>query len=279
MGLRVDGKLGPETIESLNRSASHRVRQIELNLERWRWLPADLGERRIEVNLPAFMLDTVEDGRVTATMKVVVGKAGAATPAFGDQMTYVVINPYWNVPASIVASEIAPKALEDPGYLVAHDFEVVSGWGDAEHVVSPYVRDWHAALDGRWEYRVRQRPGPGNSLGRIKFMFPNEHNIYLHDTPARHLFNEAKRSYSHGCIRVERPLDLAAFVFRSDARWTRERVQRTIASGHQVQVNLRDDIPVYLLYWTAWVDDAGTVHFRDDVYGHDRALDAALDRL
>lgn len=273
-GITEDGKLGPETSAALNVSAAERVRQIELNLERWRWLPGELGPRRVEVNLPGYFLRLVDGDRTVGTMKVVVGTAGAATPVFGDEMSYVGINPYWNVPESIVAAEIAPQAAADPSWLARNGYEVVDRGGEGR--IDPYAVDWAAARGGGFPHLVRQPPGPGNALGDIKFMFPNDHNIYLHDTPATHLFDEVERTLSHGCIRVESPLDLAEFVFRGDPRWRRERVERAIASGERIDVPLQRKLPVYLLYWTAWVDDDGTTHFRKDIYGHDRALAEAL---
>jgi murein L,D-transpeptidase YcbB/YkuD len=273
-GITEDGKLGPETSAALNVSAAQRVRQIELNLERWRWLPGGLGSRRLEVNLPGYFLRLVDGDRTVGTMKVVVGTAGAATPVFGDEMSYVAINPYWNVPESIVAEEIAPQAAADPSWLARNGYEVVDRGGEGQ--IDPYAVDWAAAQGGGFPHLVRQPPGPGNALGDIKFMFPNDHNIYLHDTPATHLFDEVERTLSHGCIRVEKPVDLAEFVFRGDPRWRRERVERAIASGERIDVPLQRKLPVYLLYWTAWVDDEGTTHFRKDIYGHDRALAEAL---
>ncbi len=278
LGLTVDGKVGPETVDAMNVPALARVRQIELNMERWRWLPADLEPRRLEVNIPAFTLHVVDGGRTVSTMKVVVGKAGAATPAFSDSMTYVVLNPYWNVPESITRSEIARQAARDPSYLATHSYEVVSGSGpDDVRRIAPRSIDWASvAAGGSFPYRVRQLPGPDNALGQIKFMLPNDYNIYLHDTPSQHLFDQAQRDFSHGCVRVERPLDLAQWVFQDDPEWSRERLAAEIASGRRETIALPRPLPVYLLYWTAWVDDDGVTHFRDDVYGQDRALAEAL---
>ncbi len=278
LGLTIDGIVGPETVDAMNVTALARVRQIELNMERWRWLPADLGPRRLEVNIPAFMLRVVDGGRTVSTMKVVVGKTGAATPAFSDSMTYVVLNPYWNVPESITRHEIAPEAARDPSYLAAHGYEVVVGGGDGDvRRIGPRSIDWASvAAGGSFPYRVRQRPGPDNALGRIKFMLPNDYNIYLHDTPSEHLFKNAQRDFSHGCVRVEHPLELAQWVFQDDPRWTRQRLASAVASGRRESIALPQPIPVYLLYWTAWVDGDGTTHFRDDVYGQDQALAQAL---
>ena len=278
LGLTVDGKVGPETVDALNVPARERVRQIELNMERWRWLPAHLGTRRVEVNIPAFSLRLVDGGRTVATMKVVVGKQGAETPAFRKSMTYVVVNPYWNVPESIARREIAPEAARDPSYLAARRYQVVSGWGDGDvRPVEARSVDWASVADGgSFPFRLRQLPGPGNALGRIKFMLPNPYDVYLHDTPATHLFTRARRTFSHGCVRVAHPLELAQWAFRGDPRWNRARLASAVASGRRESIALPRPIPVYLLYWTAWADSDGSVHFRDDVYGRDRALSEAL---
>ncbi len=279
LGLEVDGNVGSRTLEAMNVPALERIRQIELNMERWRSLPVELAPRRLEVNIPAFMLRVVDDGHTVATMKVVVGTTHAATPAFNEDMTYVVLNPYWNVPRSIMRHEIAPAAARDPGYLPSHRYEVVDGWGGkGARRVDPASIDWASvAAGGSFRYRVRQLPGPGNALGRIKFMLPNSYNVYLHDTPSESLFDRAQRSFSHGCVRVQHPLDLARWVFRDDPAWPPDRLASAVASGRRKWIVLPQPIPVYLLYRTAWVDGDGTTHFRNDLYGRDRKLARALD--
>jgi murein L,D-transpeptidase YcbB/YkuD len=193
-------------------------------------------------------------------------------------MTYVVVNPYWNVPESIARREIAPEAARDPSYLAARRYQVVSGWGDGDvRPVEARSVDWASVADGgSFPFRLRQLPGPGNALGRIKFMLPNPYDVYLHDTPATHLFTRARRTFSHGCVRVAHPLELAQWAFRGDPRWNRARLASAVASGRRESIALPRPIPVYLLYWTAWADSDGSVHFRDDVYGRDRALSEAL---
>jgi murein L,D-transpeptidase YcbB/YkuD len=230
----------------------------------------------VEVNLPGYFLSLMEGDRAATRMRVVVGKAGAATPAFSDTMAYVVINPYWNVPESIVAEEIAPQVREDPSYLASNDYEVVEGSGEDAQPVSPGSVNWSAAGSGDFPYLVRQRPGGQNALGKIKFMFPNDHNIYLHDTPAKHLFAEVERTFSHGCIRVERPLDLAAQLLRDHPEWTRERLEEAVSSGARRGVRLPRPVPIHILYWTAWVDADGELQFRHDLYARDQALERAL---
>jgi len=251
-GLEVDGAVGPRTLAALNTPASHRVRQLELNLERWRWVPAELPERRVEVHLPDFRLHLIDDGRTTATLKVVVGKPRSATPVFRDVFTHAVLNPYWNVPPGITAREILPKARRDPSYLSRNGYQVLDGG------------------------RIRQRPGPGNALGRVKLVLGSQSLIYLHDTPEKHLFGRAERAFSHGCIRVERPLDLAEWLLRGDPDWTPDRLRAEVARGRHAWLPLPEEVPVYVLYFTAWTGEDGRVHFRRDVYGYDRALHRAL---
>jgi murein L,D-transpeptidase YcbB/YkuD len=253
-GLKVTGTVGKETLEELNVPAQERVRQLQANMERWRWLPATLGDRYILVNVPEFRLDVVEAGKPVYSMRVVVGKDQSRTPAFSDKMTFIELNPTWTLPDSITQKEILPKLASDPGYLARHDMEVVS--------TSPY--------------RLRQRAGKDNPLGQIKFMFPNEFDIYLHDTPADHLFDRAERDFSHGCIRLEKPIELAALLLKGDPKWTQESIQAAINSGEHETITLPHPLPVHILYWTAWVEPDGTVAFRKDIYGHDDTLEQAL---
>lgn len=266
-GLTPDGIVDAATLVALNAPVSERIRQIELNLERWRWLPEQLGRRHIVVNTPTFDLEGFEDGERTIRMRVVAGKPETPTPVFTDAMTTVVFSPYWNVPPNILKTETIPAVLKDPGYLAANDLEVVRG----SAVVDPSSVDWTAG-----GYKVRQRPGPRNSLGLVKFMFPNEFDVYLHDTPADELFRRSVRSFSHGCVRVERPQELAEWVFKGDARWTAETIAAAMRSGQEKHVALKEKIPVYILYMTAWVEDDGTIRFPRDMYRHDQEHVALL---
>ena len=274
-GLAQDGIVGESVIQAMNVPATERVRQLELNLERWRWIPANLGGRYIYVNIPAFELHAFEGGSEQLSMRVVVGEEynDRATPVFSDTMEYVVFNPYWNIPQSIASEEILPKARENPSYLAANNYEIVTGWGEGAEVVSASAENMDLVESG--SYRLRQEPGPENSLGQIKFMFPNQFDIYLHDTPAEHLFDRADRAFSHGCIRVERPADLGAFVF-TGSDWTAQRIRDRIQSQERSVENLESPVPVYILYWTAFVDSEGRVNFRNDLYGNDQELAAAL---
>ncbi|HVS00054.1 MAG TPA: L,D-transpeptidase family protein [Thermoanaerobaculia bacterium] len=253
-GLEVTGKVDETTLEALNVPARARLRQIEANMERWRWMPSALGERYIWVNVPEFRMELMEGGRQALAMRVVVGKEQSKTPVFSDRMEYLELNPEWNLPDSIVENEILPAMEKNPGYLASHNMEVVPG---------P-------------KFRLKQRPGPDNPLGKVKFMFPNQFDIYLHDTPADHLFDQSERDFSHGCIRLERPVELAEYLLKDDPKWTPEAIRAKLASGEQTSVPLPRPLPVHILYWTAWAEPDGTVQFRKDIYGHDERLIEAL---
>ena len=255
-GFDPTGSVDADTLAELNVPVETRVRQIAVNLERWRWLPNTFGDRYIRVNIPEFAMQVVDHGQTALEMRVVVGKAQQnRTPAFSDKMTYMELNPVWNIPPSIASEEILPKLASDPGYLESHNMEMVQE-GSAT--------------------RIRQRAGADNPLGQVKFMFPNDFDIYLHDTPADHLFKQEERDFSHGCIRLERPLDLARYLLQGDPDWTPEKLQEAIVSGETRSVTLQKPLPVHILYFTAWVDEDGTVQLRRDVYGHDAKLAAAL---
>ena len=273
-GLEVTGKVDADTLTELNVPIADRIRQLQVNLERWRWLPASFGERYILVNVPEFRLDVVDGGKTPLSMRVIVGKSQSRTPAFSDRMTYVELNPDWNLPPEIVTAEVAPKVAANPGYLSSHDMEIVKGWGDKEEVVDPSSVDLsQLAANG---YRLRQRAGADNPLGKIKFMFPNEFDVYLHDTPADHLFDRAERDFSHGCVRLEKPVELADYLLEDDPKWTPESIQAAIDSGEHKTISLPRPLPVHILYWTAWAEADGTVQFRKDIYGHDDELEKAL---
>ncbi len=275
-GLEVDGVVGRETLKALNVSVEERVRQLKANLDRWRWLPQDLGWRYILVNIANFELDIVENGQIVMTMRVVVGRKYRHTPVFSGTMTYMELNPYWHIPPNIAKRDILPHAKGDRQYLVRKKIRIFQNWDDNAPEIRPESVDWSKITPGSLLLKFRQEPGPDNALGQVKFMFPNKFNVYLHDTPAKELFEKTKRTFSSGCIRIERPIDLAAYVLQSDPEWTRERIRETIDSGETQIVRLPESIPVHLLYWTAWVDSDGTVHFRDDIYGRDKRLDKAL---
>jgi murein L,D-transpeptidase YcbB/YkuD len=264
-GLDADGVLNRTTLAALNIPMSQRVRQIQWALERWRWAPSEFARPPIIVNVPEFRLRAGE-----LTMRVVVGQSyGHRTPIFAGDLQYVVFRPYWYVTPNIQRSELVPKVERDLDYLARNAYEVV----DANN--QPVAPDVAKLRSG--EYRVRQKPGPSNALGLVKFMFPNQNNVYLHSTPAQTLFAKSRRDFSHGCIRVEDPAALAEWVLREQPEWTREKIDATMhGNTDNVQVNLHESIPVMILYTTAHVADDGTVHFFDDIYGHDATLENAL---
>jgi murein L,D-transpeptidase YcbB/YkuD len=272
-GLSVDGVIGPATHAALEAPVEARIRQMEINMERRRWMPADLGERYIFVNIADAFLKVVEDRgdreKTILGARLVVGKPYTRTPVFSHAMSYVEINPSWGVPASIANKEFLPKLKQNPGVLLAQNIRIFSDQTE----VDPWSVDW-ASLS-RVPYQLRQDPGPTNALGRIKFMFPNKHNIYIHDTPSKSLFETSSRFFSHGCMRVQDPERLAEVLLGGQG-WSIDRVRAQIATGQKKVVNLDKKIPVHITYLTAWVNKDGTVHFRNDVYARDPQLAAAL---
>jgi L,D-transpeptidase YcbB len=277
-GLDDDGRLGPTTLKQLNVPLATRVRQLQLALERWRSLPAEFSAPPIVVNIPDFLLRAVTNGHIDMEMPVVVGKAmRTETPVFSDEMTYVVFRPYWNVPPSILRGEIVPAIGRDRNYIAKKNFEVTTPDGKVV-TDGPISDDVYARLKAG-QLSVRQKPGPTNALGLVKLMFPNEHNVYLHSTPAQELFSKSRRDFSHGCIRVEKPAELAAWVLRDNPNpeWTLERVKAAMETGpDNVTVKLDRPLPVFIVYATAVAYENGEVHFSDDIYGHDADLEQAL---
>ena len=265
-----DGVVDAETVRALNVPVDARIRAIELNLERWRWLPDPMPARYVIVNVPDFRLEAIEDGKSVMSMRVVVGGADNKTPIFADQMTHVVFSPYWNVPPRIAQEETIPRAASDPGFLARNNMEVVGASGE---VVDAESVDWSNASG----YRIRQRPGGGNALGGVKFIFPNNFDVYLHDTNATKLFDRIERGLSHGCVRVEEPHKLAQYVLRDQPEWTPEAIDAAMKERQEKHVKLSSPIPVFILYKTAWVHDGG-VRFLKDLYGHDAAQAAILFR-
>lgn len=268
-GLKPDGALGAETVRIMNIPVEERVRQIILNMERWRWIPKSFEPDYLLVNIPEYKLHVIEKGKEKLTMNVIVGKTLNSTPIFSDKLETVVLSPYWNVPVSIIQKELAPKLAGNPSYLDHLDMEVVNAKGEQ---VSPSSINWGSVDESNWKYILRRRPGPKNDLGDVKFIFPNTNDIYLHDTPHDELFSQAKRGFSHGCVRVEKPIDLAEYLLRNSGGWSRSQILSTIAERKEKHVKLKEVLPVYLVYFTAWADDNGQVHFRDDIYGHDKTL-------
>lgn len=270
-GLEVDGVLGKATLAELNVPIETRIAQIELNMERRRWMPDDLGERYVFVNLADQNLKLVENDKTIHTTRVVVGKPYHATPVFSDAITYAEVNPFWTVPVSIATSEYLPMLQKDPGALAGKGIRVFSGTRE----IDPWSVAWGSYGRGNFPFTLRQDPGDGNALGRVKYMFPNKFNIYIHDTPSKALFSRAQRSFSHGCIRAENPFDLGAVLLARDG-WDRERLLAVRDSGERRVIKLKEPVPVHLTYLTAWVNKDGSVHFRKDIYDRDTVLARAI---
>ena len=278
-GLDVDGVVGPATLAVLNTSLEEKVERIRLNLERWRWLPEDLGFRNVQVNIADFHLKVVEQEQTILEMRIIVGKDYRQTPVFSDKISYMVLNPSWYVPQSIAVKDKLPLIQKNPGYLVQQKMRVFSSWKADAKEINPYDIDWRNVTNSNFYYKLRQDPGPNNALGRIKFMFPNRFNVYLHDTPSRELFNKTTRTFSSGCIRIQNPEELALYLLEDDPRWDREKFRKALDTMKEQSIILSSPVPVHLLYWTVFVDDDGVVQFRNDIYGRDAQLAKALEKM
>ncbi len=275
-GLEPDGKVGPKTLAALNLPVEARIEQLMLNLERRRWLPDRRDQRYILVNLADFHLEMFDQNQKVFETPVVIGAPYSRTPVFTADMTYLVMNPYWNVPPRIAADELLPKTKANPSYLQTHGFDLLSDWGQDPTMLDPAAIDWSRVTSKSFRYKLRQRPGPANALGRLKFMMQNPFDVYLHDTPAREQFALTERSFSHGCIRVAEPEALADMLLRTEPGWSRARIAATVASGASTTVTLSAPVPVQINYQTAWVGADRQVQFRNDIYGRDDLLADAL---
>ena len=273
-----DGRIGAQTLADLNVPLRQRVRQMQLTLERWRWMPDAYQKAPIVVNIPEFRLRAYDEKfKIALTMNVVVGKAyDHSTPVFEEKMAYVVFRPYWNVPYSIAKAEYLSRIARDPDYLSKKGFEVVNS--RQEVVTSGTVTSDVFEQLRAGKLFIRQAPGPKNSLGLVKFIFPNDYSVYMHDTPAQEFFSKSRRDFSHGCIRLGKPADLAVWVLRDNPGWNMDRVRAAMNGGATQQVNLAHRIPVLIVYGTVIVTEDGTVHFYDDIYGHDASLEEVLDK-
>jgi murein L,D-transpeptidase YcbB/YkuD len=272
-----DGVFGPQTLAELNVSVEERIRQIEINMERSRWLSGDPGDHYLMVNIADFTLTVVEKGEAVLSMAVVVGTPFRRTPVFSTRLSYLIFSPSWNVPVSILRKDKLPLIKSDIKYLAAHHYQIVA-WKDfPNRLLDPESLDWEGITADNFPGLLRQEPGPWNALGRVKFMLPDSFNIYLHDSPDRHLFERKTRIFSSGCIRIERPFDLAAYLLRNREDWDEKRIRQAMASGKPQRVDLREHLPVHILYRTAWVDGQGRLQFRRDVYGRDKDLYVALE--
>lgn len=275
-GLQPDGVISAKTFRQLNTPLSFRVKQIQWALERWRWAPMEFDAPPIIVNIPEFVLRAWDEkGQTQLAMRVVVGKAYShQTPVFASAMQYVVLRPYWSVPPSIQAKELIPKIAASPGYLARNGYELVTPDGEAVNTdrVDP---DTLAKLRS-FALQVRQKPGANNALGLIKFIFPNQNNVYFHSTPSQEFFSKTRRDFSHGCIRLEDPVALAQWVLRDQPQWTADEIRKHMKDGDPTQINLAKPIPIMIIYSTAGVSENGEVRFFEDIYGHDETLENAL---
>jgi murein L,D-transpeptidase YcbB/YkuD len=270
-GLETDGRVGPETRRSLNVTVSDRIRQIRINMERWRWMPRDLGKRYLIVNMTGFQLQIMEAGSEVLSMPVIIGKSYRSTPSFSGLVSYMEYNPYWTIPLNLVFEDIIPRQISDSSYLADRAIKVYRGWADPREI-DPQTADWHNMDRESFPYWLRQEPGPSNALGRIKFIFSNPYEIYLHGTPDTHLFDRVVRTFSSGCIRVKDPVRLAAFLLNDGSQQKEEEVLENIHLGTNQGVTLPLAVPIYLVYWTAWVDQEDRINFRKDIYGRNTAL-------
>lgn len=272
--LGADGAAGPKTLENMNIPPKDRLAQIQMALEIWRWLPADLGNRYILVNIPAYMMYLYENkDNIALEKKVCVGKVEHKTPIFSDKMEYLELNPYWTVPQNIAKKEVLPAIKrEGSNYLRRNNMKALAG---GEPINANTVKWWQLS-SSYLPYTFRQEPGQKNALGDVKFLFPNQYNVYLHDTPSKHLFGESTRAYSHGCIRLHKPLELAEYLLRPYGEWDIGRINAVVESRKNTRINLPEPLPVYILYFTAWANDKGEVYFYPDVYGRDKELKRSM---
>lgn len=274
-GLEVDGILGPRTIAALNITAEQKLARIDANLERWRWAPESFGDTHIRVNLPSFEVQGFEDGRRTISMATIVGMESRETPVFSDSVEYIIANPRWYVPESILRRDKLDDIQADPSYIEQRNFYVLDR--STGEQVDPYALDWNdpATPDN---YRLVQDSGEDNALGRVKIMFPNEHSIYLHDTPSDHLFEHDHRAFSSGCIRLERPLEMARWVVRASGTVEQvDELENAFATDEWTRIDMAEPIPVHIVYFTVSTDEDGRVVFHDDIYDRDRAVIARLE--
>lgn len=274
--LEPDGVVGPATLRELNRGPSERIDQLRVNLERWRWLPDDLGKQHLRVNIADYQLEVHLGTDVAVVHDVVVGRNQRQTPIFSSKMSYLVFNPWWETPAKLARLDLLPKFQARPELVAELGYQVLSLDGK---VLDASAIDWRRYSAQHFPFRLRQAPGKNNALGAVKFMFPNMHAVYLHDTPAKELFAKTRRDFSSGCIRVQNPIDLAEWLLQSRGDWPRSRIEAVLAMGRETTVTLAEKIPVHLLYWTVVADDdRDDVRFIEDIYSRDARVLAALNQ-
>jgi murein L,D-transpeptidase YcbB/YkuD len=267
VGLPSTGKLDFKTIAEMNKTVDFRIKQILVNLERLRWIPDTIENDYLLVNIPEYKLHIIKNNKLLWETNVIVGKEAKRTSVFRGNIARIILNPYWNIPNSIINEEILPKLKKNSTYLDHNNMEVVAG----EKVIDASKIDWNKYTKNI-PYQIRQKPGPDNALGKMKFLFPNNFNIYLHDTPAKELFNQRHRDFSHGCIRVENPKKLALYLLQNNTVWNEEKVNRTLETNTETDITIKPKMPVYIVYFTAWVDSKNNLNFRNDIYNLDEQL-------
>lgn len=268
-GLEADGIVGPATLAALNRAPEAEINTIRVNLERWRWLPDMLGTRHIRVNIADYNLTAWDDGAPVRSYPIIVGLTYRQTPVFSDTVEYIVFNPWWETPMSLARKDKLPMFREDPGVIEKMGYRVIGADGKA---VDPDTIDWNNITPETFPYRIRQEPGPQNALGKVKLMFPNIHNVYIHDTPNPELFDKNRRTFSSGCIRTKNVLHLAAWLLEQNEGWDMAKISNVLESKKETRVDLKSTVPVYILYMTAVVKNYGAVRFVDDIYNRDKAV-------
>ncbi|TRX60516.1 L,D-transpeptidase family protein [Fulvivirga sp. M361] len=269
-GLEVDGRIGRSTLNALNISVSDKIKMIELNLERLRWLPKNYGREYLLVNIPEYKLRAYQKSKLSLVMGVIVGKEYTSTPVFCDTLRYLVFSPTWTVPHSIKSEEMLPRLQRDSSYYSGKNYKFYKGW-HTDQEIEPSLVDWSQYSIDHFPFNVVQQPGPGNALGLVKFIMPNNHSIYLHDTPTDHLFERTERALSHGCIRLEEPALLAQYLLRDQKSWDINKILAAMHKDEPERVYFKKNYHVQLTYLTSFVDEFGLINFRDDIYGHDRA--------
>lgn len=270
-GLEAKGILGPSTTKALNVSVQQRIEMIRLNLDRIKWLNERNEKRHIMINIPAFTFYLEEDGRLRLQMGVITGKPTNPTPVFSNRVRQIVLNPYWNVPESIIQKEMIPKLLRNSNAMAREHIEIRNGWGENDAKIDPSTVDWRQYRYSKTvPFRFAQRPGADNALGKVKFLFPNEFSVYMHDTPTKHLFARSVRAFSHGCIRLSKPIDLLKTFSTFNSTVDFDKSQQILKGKSRTFLNLNNTVPIDVVYLTAWVDYDGQLQFRDDIYGYDK---------
>jgi len=273
-GLKADSRVGGQTRRSLNVPVDARIRQIRINMERWRWMPRKLGKRYLMVNMTGFELYIVDNDSAVLSMPVIIGKSYRSTPSFSGLLRTMEYNPYWTVPASLTVQDFVPRQMNDPSFFTKKSFKLYRGWGENAREIDPQAVNWKQLDMDHFPYWLRQDPGPKNALGRVKFLFSNPYEIYLHGTPDKHLFERLVRTFSAGCIRVKDPVQLAAYLLNDGSQQMEEEILANIHLGTNQKVGLPNAVPIYLVYWTAWADEDSGINFRHDIYGRDNRLNS-----